>query len=120
MRLQQTAQPVVTNHLFAVRSLRSLADGLRLGGFLLLHFLLLLILILLLLFSLLLLFLLLALLLSLLLDQTDRKNDVEGREDERDEKERDNLEITNQSGHSRAWGKGATSPLQQSQTSSQA
>ena len=119
MRLQQTAQPVVTNHLFAVRSLRSLADGLRLGGFLLLHFLLLLLL-LLLLFSLLLLFLLLALLLSLLLDQTDRKNDVEGCEDERDEKERDNLEITNQSGHSRAWGKGATSPLQQSQTSSQA
>ena len=103
MRLQQTAQPVVTNHLFAVRSLRSLADGLRLGGFLLLHFLL-----------------LLALLLSLLLDQTDRKNDVEGCEDKRDEKERDNLEITNQSGHSRAWGKGATSPLQQSQTSSQA
>ena len=102
MRLQQTAQPVVTNHLFAVRSLRSLADGLRLGGFLLLHFLL------------------LALLLSLLLDPTDRKNDVEGREDKRDEKERDNLEITNQSGHSRAWGKGATSPLQQSQTSSQA
>ena len=114
MRLQQTMQPVITNLLFAVRSLRSLADGLRLGGFFLLHLLLLLF------FLLLFFLLLLALLLSLLLDQTDRKNDVEGREDERDEKESDNLEITNQSGHSQAWGTGATSPLRQSQTSNQA